>query len=139
MENFAEDCQAAWRSARERADSKGYHEDAVAIVDIVYANAQTGMSQSLRIAYPLKRVVTTWLDQISVTPSPGAGDTPEVPYTVQNCMERINMTIRANTNNQLLVRPKMQPADIQIIRDVATSSRGLSAVLFHRKIALEHA
>ncbi|KAJ6528520.1 hypothetical protein B0H19DRAFT_536319 [Mycena capillaripes] len=41
---FAAERQAAWRGAREQADSHGFHNDAIAILEFIYADAEISVS-----------------------------------------------------------------------------------------------
>jgi hypothetical protein len=49
----------------------------------------------------------------------------------------MNTHIRADKNNQLLLRTKMRPSDIQVIRDVAANSDSVPAMILNDKLARE--
>ncbi|KAF7336453.1 Zinc finger, MYND-type [Mycena sanguinolenta] len=126
-----------WCSHRAMADSAGCHADTVVIMDVIHANAQMSMTIPLRISKDILTVLALgggdFTNISSVT-----GDTTTA-YTVECCLEFINAHIRADKHNQLLLRTKMRPADIQVIRDTANykDMDGGLVERFHAKIARE--
>ncbi|KAJ7726097.1 hypothetical protein B0H16DRAFT_1735801 [Mycena metata] len=134
---FAADRQATWRRAREEADSNGFHNDAIALVEFVYADAEISVCVPVRVASKLKKPVAARIDQ-GLTIATTATHELKVHYDDINCIQYINQTIRADKNNKLLLRTPMRPRDIKIIRDVAAGSDSVPAILLHAKIAREH-
>ncbi|KAJ7747822.1 hypothetical protein B0H16DRAFT_917824 [Mycena metata] len=134
----AADRQAAWRREREEADSRGFHNDAIALVDFIYADAKISVSVPVRVASMLKKPVAARIDQ-GLTIASSATHEFKVHYNAVNCLQYINQAIRSDDANKLLLRTKMRPLDIKIIRDVAIGSDSVPALLLHAKIAREHA
>ncbi|KAJ6605321.1 hypothetical protein DFH09DRAFT_1353800 [Mycena vulgaris] len=135
---FSPERRALWRSARAMADSAGFHSDPVAIMDIVHTDGQNSMTIPFWIHSEVKKMVTAGISAGFVIASGVTGEMTRVPYTVETCMQFINTHIRADKNNQLLLRTEMRPSDIQIIRDAATNSNSVPAIILHAKIAREH-
>ncbi|KAF7336457.1 hypothetical protein MSAN_02299900 [Mycena sanguinolenta] len=134
---FTADRRAAWRRAREKADSVGFHKDAIAIIDFIYADSEMAVSVPVRVASALKKPVAARIEE-GLTIASTATHELKVHYNDANCIQYINQTIRSDKANELLLRTKMRPSDVQIIRDVATGSHSVPAIMLHAKIAREH-
>ncbi|KAJ7243559.1 hypothetical protein B0H12DRAFT_1236348 [Mycena haematopus] len=134
---FAADHQAAWRRAREEADSHGFHNDAVAILDFVYADCAICVSVPVRVASALKKPVAARIDQGLTIGSTATHDL-KVHYDEAGCIQYLNQIIRYDKANKLLLRAKLRPLDIKIIRDIAAGADSVPAILLHAKIAREH-
>ncbi|KAJ7027926.1 hypothetical protein C8F04DRAFT_73693 [Mycena alexandri] len=134
---FAADRQAAWRRAREEADSNGFHDDAIAFVEFIYADAEISACVPVRVASKLKKQVAARIDQ-GLTLAMTATHELKGHYNDVNCIQCINQTIRADKTNKLLLRTSMRPRDIKIIRDIAAGSDSVPAIILHAKIAREH-
>ncbi|KAJ7852240.1 hypothetical protein B0H13DRAFT_2398846 [Mycena leptocephala] len=135
---FSPERRAVWRSNRAIADSAGFNADPVAIMDVVYADGQNSLTIPLRIRSAVRKVVTMGISEGFAIASGITGETTRVPYTVENCLQFINTHIRADKSNQLLLRTEMRPSDIQIVRDAATNSNSVPAMILHAKIAREY-
>ncbi|KAF7345207.1 MYND-type domain-containing protein [Mycena sanguinolenta] len=129
---------AAWRRQRAQVDSEGYKADALGMVEMCQTDSEFVVAFPLRIPSRMKQIVEAWRDS-GCTITLDSGEETSVPYTVENCLQTINMQIRDETRNQLLLRTKMLPSDIQIIRDAATDpqTQTISALIFHTKLARE--
>jgi hypothetical protein len=146
--------QELWRQQRDRVDSKGFRTDPVALMDIAYACGQSSITVPVHICSltmeTLRRQISAGFNSISVM----MGGAATVPFTVEMCMECayvphrylyfthrsnrfMNTHIRADKNNQLLLRTKMRPSDIQVIRDVAANSDSVPAMILNDKLARE--
>ncbi|KAJ7891140.1 hypothetical protein B0H13DRAFT_2665837 [Mycena leptocephala] len=135
---FSPERRAVWRSNRAIADSAGFNADPVAIMDVVYADGQNSLTIPLRIRSAVRKVVTMGISEGFAIASGITGETTRVPYTVESCLQFINTHIRADKSNQLLLRTEMRPSDIQIVRDAATNSNSVPAMILHAKIAREY-
>ncbi|KAJ7769888.1 hypothetical protein B0H16DRAFT_235187 [Mycena metata] len=134
---FAAGRQATWRKAREEADSNGFHNDAIALVEFIYADAEISVCVPVRVASRLKQPVAERIDR-GLTIATTATHDLKVHYTDFNCIQNINQTIRADKTNKLLLRTPMRPRDIKIIRDVAAGSDSVPAILLHAKMTREY-
>ncbi|KAJ7243556.1 hypothetical protein B0H12DRAFT_828120 [Mycena haematopus] len=134
---FAAERQAAWRRAREQADSHGFRDDAIVIVDFVYADCEISISAPVRVASLLKQPVAARIEE-GLTIASTATHHLKVHYNDINCIQYINQIIRSDKANKLLLRTKLRPLDIKTIRDVAAGSDSVPAILLHGKIAREH-
>jgi hypothetical protein len=83
---FAADRQAAWRGVREQADSHGFHNDAIAIVDFVYADSEIAVSYPMRVASALKKPVAARIEQ-GLTIASTATHELKVHYDATNCIQ----------------------------------------------------
>ncbi|KAJ6484834.1 hypothetical protein C8R45DRAFT_999392 [Mycena sanguinolenta] len=129
--------EAAWRRQRAKADSDGFEDDAIGIMDICQADGPLAVAFPVRIPSKMKPVVKGWSD-CGCTVTSSTGEKTTIPYTVENCLQLINMHIRADTKNELLLRTQMRPSDIQIIHDAATNPHTVSALNLQAKLAREH-
>ncbi|KAF7336468.1 MSS51-like protein, mitochondrial isoform X2 [Mycena sanguinolenta] len=127
-----------WCQERARADAAGFRHHPVVIMDVVHTDSQIDMTIPWRIASGMRAVVPAWISGGFPIPSAIPGQTTTVPCTVENCMQCINMHIRADTKNKLLLRTEMRPSDIQVIRDAGKNAKTVPAMILHAKIAREH-
>ncbi|KAF7336450.1 hypothetical protein MSAN_02299200 [Mycena sanguinolenta] len=125
-----------WQTERDRADAAGFRDDPVVILDIGYADVDITISFPTRIPPQFKTVVRSWMEGGFMTVS-SLGERINSPFTIDNCLECINMTIAGDKKNKLLLRTEMEPSDIQIIRDAAAGSHSVPAIMLHAKIARE--
>ncbi|KAJ6474874.1 hypothetical protein C8R45DRAFT_1160095 [Mycena sanguinolenta] len=132
--------RTGWQRERAMADAAGFHDDAVVIMKIFHGDAELCISVPMQIAPDphVKEVIAVWISGGFAIPSAATGQMTSVPCTVENCLQFINMHIRADNNNQLLLRTKMRPVDIRVIRNAAKDPNSVSGMLLHAKIAREH-
>ncbi|KAJ6448642.1 hypothetical protein C8R45DRAFT_1132851 [Mycena sanguinolenta] len=117
-----------WRNARARADSAGFHDDPMVILDFTYLDAKTATILPSHVHLGMRIVVTQWLERGFALPSGVNGETIRV----------FNSLIRSDTNDQFRLRTELRPSDIQVLRDAAVDSDHVQAMLLHAKIAREH-
>ncbi|KAJ6470998.1 hypothetical protein C8R45DRAFT_1015135 [Mycena sanguinolenta] len=132
------DRQKMWRIERAKADSEGFHDYPLVILDICPVDAQMSVTVPFKIAPTFFQTVTAWKSDSFTIPSGANEETISVPYTVETCMEFINATIRADAVNDLLRRTEMRQSDIKVIREAGGGSDSASAISLHAKIAREH-
>ncbi|KAF8139435.1 hypothetical protein K438DRAFT_1785668 [Mycena galopus ATCC 62051] len=68
---------------------------------------------------------------------PENGEVIETLMTIHSSMEFLNEHIRADMNNQLLLRTEMRPSDIKLIRDVRAGSDSPPVKSLRAKMARE--
>ncbi|KAJ6586345.1 hypothetical protein DFH09DRAFT_910769 [Mycena vulgaris] len=128
--------QDIWREARESANKEGRRSESVGLVEI----ANAGDSE-MTITFPvyIQRGAIQMVEQSAPFEQISAitGKQASRPFSVETCMEFINMHIRADKKNQLLLRTEMRPSDIQTIRDAAVNSDNLPARILKEKLARE--
>ncbi|KAJ6503906.1 hypothetical protein C8R45DRAFT_974061 [Mycena sanguinolenta] len=133
---FAEERKAAWRKERAIADATGSRGCAVAILDIIHADAKRAMCLHLQISTEptfRKSVKKLKSEDVAVVGQPA-----RVPYTIETCLESMNTLIRLDKDNKFLLHTQMQPSDIRAIRNCPSiSANNRPAALLHAKIARE--
>ncbi|KAJ6484856.1 hypothetical protein C8R45DRAFT_931297 [Mycena sanguinolenta] len=101
---FFAERRVLWHEERAKADSAGFSNDPVIIINNSLANRFWNEKRGANVDF-------------------------------RRC---INMHIRADTKNKLLLRTEMRPSDIQIIRNAAKNSQTVPAMILHAKIAREY-
>ncbi|KAF7336439.1 Set and mynd domain-containing protein 3 [Mycena sanguinolenta] len=130
--------RALWQDERTKADADGLHAHVVAVVGIVYADAQMALSVPLRIPPELMKLMPEWISRGLKMPSGIPGETITLPYSIENCLQCINAHIRVDTRNKMLLRTEMRPPEMKYIRDAGTNTRSGPAIILHDKIAREY-
>ncbi|KAJ7162487.1 hypothetical protein C8R46DRAFT_1353380 [Mycena filopes] len=124
-----------WRQARAAADKTGFRGDSVGLLE--FGNGENVQTITLPVhiqhrAMDLVRVSDPWVMTSAIT-----GIQTEVPFNTESCMEFMNIHIRSDKQDQLLLRTKMRPSDIQIIQDAAVGSQTSPAHILRLKMARE--
>ncbi|KAJ7436223.1 hypothetical protein FB451DRAFT_1571145 [Mycena latifolia] len=132
-----------WRKARETADANGFAADPVGLLTVSKANR-------LLVIYPLV-IHEPVMEAVREKPkmqraSAITGKVTSLPFNIETCMESMNLHIRADKKNKLLLRTQMTELDKQTIRDAGGEDvqpkedapfEGLGAWLLQRKVARE--
>ncbi|KAJ7459249.1 hypothetical protein FB451DRAFT_1272310 [Mycena latifolia] len=136
MSNLTPQRKEMWCEARATLNTDVTRSQFIGLVEM--GNGDSGMSITLPmvIQRPAMQMVEKAepFQQISAI----TGQSKSMPFSVEACMEFINMHIRADKENQLLLRTEMRPADIQAIRDAAANSNNLPARILREKMAREN-
>ncbi|KAK7002187.1 hypothetical protein R3P38DRAFT_3041967 [Favolaschia claudopus] len=72
-----------------------------------------------------------------IVKDPITGQETLLPFNIDSCLEYMNMHIRADKKNQLLLRAHMRPSDVQIIRDAGAGVDGRAANFMIDKMCRE--
>ncbi|KAJ7734180.1 hypothetical protein DFH07DRAFT_1065295 [Mycena maculata] len=116
MADLTQTRKEIWRAARESADTMGYRgRDSVGLVE--FGNGESPMTITCpmhiqRSVMDLVRESPPWVMKSAIT-----GEVTEAAFNIENCMQFINTHIRADKNDQLLLRTDMRPSDIQFLAD----------------------
>ncbi|KAJ7037626.1 hypothetical protein C8F04DRAFT_1232481 [Mycena alexandri] len=126
-----------WRRARERVDSKGFRTDPVALMVIDFACGLNSIAVPVHIHSlamdVLKKQILAGFNSIS-----SAHCVPyRYAYFTHHSNGFMNTHIRADKENQLLLRTEIRPSDVQVIRDVAANSNSVPAMMLNNKLARE--
>ncbi|KAJ7491661.1 hypothetical protein B0H11DRAFT_2007374 [Mycena galericulata] len=127
--------QKVWREAREAANKAGDHSQSVGLVEIAYADSARTITFPIVIERPVMQMVQKSEPFTGI--SAITGQIRSRPFSLDACMEFMNSHIRADKNNQLLLRAQMRSTDIQIIRDAAGNSATVPARILREKMARE--
>ncbi|KAJ6454823.1 hypothetical protein C8R45DRAFT_1111758 [Mycena sanguinolenta] len=132
--------RTGWHRERAMADAAGFHDEAVVTMKFYHGDAELYISVPMQIAPnpTVKEVMAGWISGGFAIPCAATGQMTSGPCTVENCLQFINMHIRTDNNNQLLLRTEMRPVYMRVIRDAATNSNSVPGMLFHTQIAREH-
>lgn len=129
-----------WREARARHDAEGFAQDPVGLVDFIDANCTKDFGNAttaelhilpgiLDMAKPREHV----LGVSAIT-----GAEIRKPMSAMTWLETINMHIRADKDNQLLLRTEMTDQDKEIIRAAGRNEDTYLARLVKAKMQREH-
>ncbi|KAJ7504839.1 hypothetical protein B0H11DRAFT_1979569 [Mycena galericulata] len=125
-----------WRKARESADISGFGGDSIGLIELGNGESVQTITVPVHIqaeAMDLVRRSPPWEMKSAIT-----GAVTEAPFNIETCMEFINTHIRADKQDQLLLRTTMRPSDIQTIRDAGADATTYSASILRAKMVREH-
>ncbi|KAJ7476206.1 hypothetical protein FB451DRAFT_1246168 [Mycena latifolia] len=125
-----------WRKAKEEASRTGLVAQSVGLVE--FGTGDNGQCLTFPIliggdAMDLVRASAPWK-----IPSGIKGEVADVPFSIETCMEFMNLRSREDRDNKLLLRTEMRPSDIRFIRDATQpSGHSLPVQRFMVKMARE--
>ncbi|KAJ7436877.1 hypothetical protein B0H11DRAFT_2108884 [Mycena galericulata] len=120
-----------WRNARE-ATSAG---DFPVLIEFGNGESVQTIATAIFIQPPAMQLVRE--ARPDIRQSAITGQVTEVPFNFDTCLENINMHIRADKKDQLLLRTTLRPSDIQAIRDASANLATHSARVLRAKMARE--
>ncbi|KAF7364396.1 hypothetical protein MSAN_01100300 [Mycena sanguinolenta] len=128
-----------WRKTRDEANAKGLRtdQDPVVLVEFGYGDGLNSITSALLIDSKTKMIMKESMAEGFIMTSAITGEVTTLPCNIETSMEFMNMHIRADKKNQLLLRTEMQPFDVQYIRRSATNFFGGPATTLNQKIARE--
>jgi len=123
-----------WRDRKRQLAAAGFPSDPVVIVE--FANDfHTHIFFAINIPEPLFGFArkATPFEKVSALTSAKV----QIPMTTTSCIDFINMHIRSDTRNQLLLRTKMTEADIELIKGVACGDQREAVQVLRKKMDRE--
>ncbi|KAJ6481977.1 hypothetical protein C8R45DRAFT_1003676 [Mycena sanguinolenta] len=139
MQSLTPQRREIWRKTRDEANAKGLRtdRDPVVLVEFGYGDGLNSVTSALLIDSKTKNVMKQSKAEGFTMTSAITGEVTTVPCTVETSMEFMNMHIRADKKNQLLLRAEMQPFDVQYIHRSAANFFGGPATSLNQKVARE--
>ncbi|KAK6996830.1 hypothetical protein R3P38DRAFT_3626026 [Favolaschia claudopus] len=108
--------QNMWRQARTKADADPASAGrSIGMMEFGNGDGNHTITFAVHIvpaALHLVRKSEPWIVKDPIT-----GQETLLPFSIYSCLEYMNMHIRADKKDQLLLRAPMRPSDVQIIRD----------------------
>ncbi|KAJ7090468.1 hypothetical protein C8R44DRAFT_648243, partial [Mycena epipterygia] len=120
-----------WHKARETSNAG----DCLGLIEFGNGESVQTIASTIRIEPPVMEFVRQaepWVRTSAIT-----GEVTEVPFNFDTCLETLNMHIRADKKDQLLLRTTLRPSDTQAIRDAAANVATHSAQVLRAKMARE--
>ncbi|KAJ7449252.1 hypothetical protein FB451DRAFT_754747 [Mycena latifolia] len=126
-----------WLKAREGASRRGLADQSVGLVEFASGENRQCLIAPIfieREAMDLVRASAPWKIPSGIT-----GKVADVPFNLDTCMEFMNLRIREDRDNKLLLRTEMRPSDVKLIWDTKKprSAHSLPVQLFMAKMARE--
>ncbi|OAX38041.1 hypothetical protein K503DRAFT_856970 [Rhizopogon vinicolor AM-OR11-026] len=128
--------QRLWREARAKYNAKGFARDPVGLIEFINCaeNSATAELHIPSFILDAAKKREPFLCASALTPSTQF----EKPMNAATCIEYINLHIRADKQNQLLLHTEMTEQDKEIIRAAGRNEDTLPAVLLKSKMGREH-
>ncbi|KAJ6480469.1 hypothetical protein C8R47DRAFT_1135927 [Mycena vitilis] len=124
-----------WREARASTDRAGFRNTPVGLIEFGNGMNPQTLTCPVRVgedALDLVNESPPWVMTSAIT-----GESNDLPFNIETCMEFMNTHIRADKKDQLLLRTDMRPSDIQIMRDAANGATTIPGQILRAKMARE--
>ncbi|KAJ7651915.1 hypothetical protein B0H17DRAFT_1101724 [Mycena rosella] len=129
--NLSPERALVWRKARETSNAG----DCMGLIEFGNGESLQTIASTISIHPEAMELVRRALP--TVRRSAITSEVTEVPFSIDTCLEHINMHIRADKKDQLLLRTTLRPSDIQTIRDAGANLATHSARVLRAKMARE--
>jgi hypothetical protein len=129
-----------WRQARARHDAEGLAKDPVGLVDFVDVNCTKNSGNALTLEVHFPSIVLDFAKSREPFLGVSAVTGAEIrkPMSSMTCLETLNMHIRADKGNQLLLRTEMTDLDKEVICAAGRNDDTYLARILKEKIQREH-
>ncbi|KAG1746641.1 uncharacterized protein EDB91DRAFT_1118111 [Suillus paluster] len=124
-----------WREARAEGNAKGFSKDPIGLIEFINYT-EHGTTSAFRIPPDPIRLVKK--GEPFISSSAFTGNQIEKPLNSATLLEYINLHIRADKQNQLLLRTEMTEQDKEVIRATGRNEESLSVTLLKDKMRREH-
>lgn len=127
-----------WHEARARLNAEGFAKDPVGLIEFFGCSpADTGNSITAEFHIPAIMLAVARIRKPFEYISAITGTLIEQPLSAVACLERVNLHIRADKENQLRLRSEMTEQDKEAIRAAGRNEDALSSHILKEKMGRE--